>query len=308
MASIFGIPIIVAIILGILFPYVAFELVPLGIIFLFLLMFFAGITVEWGKFNLKTAASPAVITGLVFLFIVFPACQWLIASILVKDEQYLYGLVLASLCPAAIVAPFFVKAVESDTELSFVLVIASMLLFPIVAPFILQILVGGSDEFNSIPIAKYMVLLVTLPVLAGYLVYRLAGGIVRRIAPHMGLANMLCLSALIFILFGTAARRINLHYVQINELLILLLLVFIQNFVVLVVARLTFPMMFERKAAISMAISLSMKNYAIAAGILLFYDPKASLPPALGFVAHAFLFNAIYLARRSRFFQPNSRN
>jgi len=306
LANIFGIPILIAIGLGILFPYIAFELVPFGAVFLVLLMYLAGLTIDWNNFGIRKAFSPAIVVGILFLFIIFPVCQWVIAKTLVKDSQYLYGLVLASLCPVAIVAPFFTKSIEADTELSFTLVVVSMLIFPIISPPVLELLAGKNTNFSSAPVTRYMILLTTIPVLFGYLTYRFCQPFVDSISKHIGLANMLCLSALIFILFGTAARRINIHYTDYSEILVLLLLVFIQNFAVLALSKTTFSLFFGAKQAFSMAVSLSMKNYAIAAGILLFYDPKASLVPALGFVAHAFLFNVIYLTRKTSYFRPSS--
>ena len=269
-----------------------------------MLMFLAGILIDWKKLNLKQLCSLPVLTAMGFSFFIFPVCQWLLATLLIDDSQYLYGLVLASLCPIAIVAPFFVQSVDSDTELSFTLLVASMILFPFVAPVVCKVLLLSYDELNLMPILRHMVLLVTVPLFIGYLFYRYANWVTVKLNKYIAHANMLCLGVLIFILFGTVSRRLNLHYVDYSEITILLFLVFVQNFVVLFFARKIFLVLFDSTQAISMSISLCMKNYAIAASILLFYDPKAALPATLGFIAHAALFNIIYLARKSKFFRP----
>jgi hypothetical protein len=68
-------------------------------------------------------------------------------------------------------------------------------------------------------------------------------------------------------------------------------LAFFQDFGVFFLARIAFCRWLAPAAANGLIVSLSMKNVAIAAGILLFYDPRASLAPALVFIAHACLFS-----------------
>ena len=306
MVNYFGLPIIVAIGLGIIFPYIAFQLIPVSIAFLFLLMYCAGLTIDWKNLSYRQILSPAIIIGLLFSFVLLPFAQWIIARQVISDSQYLYGLVLASLCPAAVVAPFFVRSVDADENVSFILIVVTMILFPFVAPVVLNVLLDHDVYFNREPIAKYMLLLTTLPVLLGYLTYRFIGKIPDRRMNWAGVFNMLCLSFLIFILFGNATRSINLNYIDFNDIALLLLMVFIQNFVVLHICKLIFLKVYSVELAMSMAITLSMRNYAVAAGILLYYDPRASIAPALGFVAHAILFNLIYLARKTKYFRPVS--
>jgi hypothetical protein len=104
------------------------------------------------------------------------------------------------------------------------------------------------------------------------------------------------LSLLIFILFGNAIGRLNLGYVGTGEIAWLVVLAFVQDFGVLLLARVMAGRLFPARMANGLMVTLSMKNVAIATGILLFYDPRASLAPALVFVAHAFLFSFIPMA------------
>jgi predicted Na+-dependent transporter len=295
MANVFGFPIVLAIVLGITFPYTAVLLMPYGIVFLFLLMIWAGLTIDWRKLRNFSRYLKELSVGLLFLYILFPFVQSLLAHWLLTDSQYLYGVVFASLCPVAIVAPFFTQLTRSDEEFSFLLMVVSMVLFPIAAPIGLQLFLSSSVPVNLAPLVKYMLLLVTVPLLISYLIGRFLPGIRTAIHPYLAVLNMASLSILIFILFGTAVGRLNIHYTATYEIWVLLLLVFIQDFGVLFLSRIIFHLWFDRDIANALAISLSMKNVAIAAGILLFYDPRASFPAALVFVAHACLFSFIAL-------------
>jgi predicted Na+-dependent transporter len=298
MINVFGLPIMGAIVLGILYPYIAISLMPYGGVFLFLLMVCAGLSIEWKKLVQVTRRPLELLIGLVFLYLIFPFLQYLLARWLVTDEQFLYGLVLASLCPVAIVAPYFTRLTGGDHEYSFLLMVVSMILCPIVAPPVLTLLLAPSIILNVGPLMKYMLLLVTVPLLVSYVISRFLPRVRHFLSPRLGIINVSSLSMLIFILFGTAAGRINISYSPVTEISILMILAFIQDFGVLFISLAIFRHFINASSIVNaLAISLSMKNVAIAAGVLLIFDPRASLPPALGFVAHAFLFSFIAISR-----------
>ena len=298
MTKIFGLPIIIAILLGISFPYFALSLIPLAFAFLFLLMIWAGFTIEWNRIKAILRQPIIVIVGLIFLFCIFPILQWVLARFLVRDIQFLYGLVFASLTPSAIVAPFFTQVIDGDEELSFLLMVSSMLLCPIISPLMLNLLIGELIPIQTWPLFKYMVLLITVPLMISFLISSYAPSIKRKIHPHLPLLNMISLSILIFVLWGNAISRLNLSYTMPSDIAIIIILVFFQDFGILFISRLIFSRLYQGPSARALAISLSMKNVAIAAGLLLFYDPRASFPPAMAFIAHAFLFNFIPVFRK----------
>ncbi len=299
MTNIFGLPIIAAIVLGICFPYFALTLIPLAFVFLFLLMIWAGLTIDWSILKTILRQPHKIVLGLFFVFIVFPLIQYGIAKVLINDNQFLYGLVFASLTPIAIVAPYFTRVVHGDDGLSFMLMITSMLLCPFIAPPLLKLLLGHRIAIQMWPLFKYMMLLITLPLIISYLVSKFIPAVKRRIGPHLGLLNMITLSVLIYILWGNAAGRVNLSYTATSDIIVIIVLVFFQDFGVLFISRWLFAKMCSKQAeARAFTISLSMKNVAIAAGLLLFYDPRAALPPAVAFIAHALLFNFIPLFRK----------
>ncbi len=295
MIKLFGLPVLLAIIAGIMFPYIAISMMPFGVVFLFFLMLWSGVSIDWQRISLVITRPFDIGIGLFFLFIFFPVLQLLLAKFLITDKQFLMGLLFSSLTPVAIVAPLFSRTVGGDEELSFLLLFFSMILAPLVIPLLLKLMSQSILPISFMPLFKIMLLLVTLPLLLSYLLARFLPRVKRAISTHLALLNMLTLSILIFILFGTAVGRLNLHYEQPMEIFFLLLLAFVQDFGVLFVARLIMPWFFNPATANTLIATLAMKNVAIAAGILLFYDPKASLPPALGFVAHAFLFSCIPL-------------
>jgi len=293
----FGVPILAAVAAGIIFPYAALSLMPFGFVFLFVLMLLSGLTIDWQKLPTVLERPFVLLAGLFLLYIFFPLLQLLLAKLIIDDSQFIVGLVFGSLMPAALVAPFFTGQLEGDEEFSFLLMVVSTLLAPLVAPLLLKLMTASILPVRVAPLMKIMLLLVTVPLLCSFLINVKLPKIRRIVLPYLGIANAVFLSLLIFILFGNAVGRLNIGYGGTGEIGGLLFLAFVQDFGVLLVARFLGGRLFPVRTANALMITLAMKNVAIATGILLFYDPRASLAPALVFIAHACLFSFIPATR-----------
>jgi len=291
MAYIFGLPIIAAILAGIVFPYTAISLLPFGFVFLFVLMLLSGFSIEWQKLPTILHHPLQLMGGLFFTFIFFPFLQLQLARYLLTDAQFLVGMVFASLMPVALVAPYFTARLDGDEEFAFLLMVLSMLLAPLVAPVLLKYMTASVLPIQVWPFMQNMLLLVSAPLLCSFLISRYLPKIRGAIVPYLAVGNMASLSLLIFILFGTVVGRLNIDYEPGAEIGKLLALAFFQDFGVLLLARIFAGRIFAKRTGTGVTVCLSMKNVAIAAGILLFYDPRAALAPALVFIAHACLFS-----------------
>lgn len=304
MEKLFGLPVLAAIIAGILFPYTAITLLPLSFAFLFVLMLLSGFSIDWRKLKTMMNRPVQLLLGLFLAFLFFPFIQLLLARFLLTDSQFLVGMVFASLMPVAMVAPFFSNQLAGDEEMAFLVMVLSMVLSPFVAPGLLKLLTASVLPIQVGPFMKNMFLLVTVPLFCSFLVSRYLPKLREAVVPYLAAGNMGALSILIFILFGTIVGRLNISYESWAEIGRLLLLAFFQDFGVFFLARLFVGRIFSLREANAVMVSLSMKNVAIAAGILLFYDPRAALAPALVFVAHACLFSFLPALQHSLALRP----
>jgi BASS family bile acid:Na+ symporter len=289
--KLFGLPILLAIVAGVLFPYTAISLLPYGFVFLFILMLLSGLTIDWPTLPQALRRPWPLLLGLFLCFIFFPLLQLLLARLLLSDSQFIGGLLFGALMPPAMVAPFFTRLLKGDEEISFLLMVAATLIAPLAAPLLLKLGAGSLLPIESAPLVKSMLLMVTLPLLGGFLIARYLPRVRKVIEPWLGVGNMAALSVLIFIMFGTAVGRLNLGYETPSEIGKLLALAFLQDFGVLLAARFLLPQLLAPREATAVLVTLAMKNVAIACGVLFFYDPRAALPPGLVFVAHACLFS-----------------
>jgi len=289
----FGLPIIAAIIAGILFPYTALSILPYGFVFLFILMLLSGFSIQWHKIPAVFSRPLHLFLGLFLAFVFFPLIQLLLARVLLADAQFLVGMVFSSLMPVALVAPFFTRQLGGDEELAFLLMVFSMLLAPFLAPLLLQQLTATVLPIQVGPFIKNMVLLVTVPLACSFMISFYLPRVREAVEPYLAALNMGVLGVLIFILFGTVVGRVNIGYESSAEIGRLLLLALFQDFGVFFLARVFLGRFFPNREVTALVVTLSMKNVAIAAGILLFYDPRAALAPALVFIAHACFFSLL---------------
>lgn len=304
--KLFGLPILLAIAAGVLFPYTAISLLPYGFVFLFILMLLSGLTIDWPTVPQALRRPWPLLLGLFLCFIFFPLLQLLLARLLLSDSQFIGGLLFGALMPPAMVAPFFTRLLKGDEEISFLLMVAATLVAPLVAPLLLKLGAGSLLPIEIAPMIKSMLLMVTLPLLGGFLIARYLPQVRKGVEPWLGVGNMAALSVLIFIMFGTAVGRLNLGYETPTEIGKLLGLAFLQDFGVLLAARFLLPQLLEAREATALLVTLAMKNVAIACGVLFFYDPRAALPPALVFVAHACLFSLLPTAGKWLAVRPDS--
>jgi predicted Na+-dependent transporter len=297
-----------AIALGLAFPYSALSLSPYGFVFFFALMVISGFSAGWrpASAEKKTASWTALFLGLFLCFVFIPLLQLTLAKLLVSDSHYLAGIYFGALAPVAIVAPFFARSLGADVALAHRLMILSSALFPFAAVAMLLLVPLPGLQPDLLPLAKGTLLLVALPVLGSAALNAWLPRARARLQPFLPWLNALCLAALVFILFGSAATRTNLSYASLNELARILLLGFFQDFGLLLLGLWLLPRIMEREAALALAASLSMKNTAIAATLLLFYSPSAAIPATLIFIPHALLF-AILPWWGRRFLIPEAR-
>lgn len=287
----FGLGIFVTIIAAILFPYTAIMLHPLAILFLFLLMFVTGIRTDWSRLKIILIKKPALILlGNAIIYLIIPAVIYLLAKLLLTTDQYIYGMLFASLAPTAIVAPFFTGLLKGDKELSFGILVSSMIVAPFVIPVILEFLMGSAINIPAIFLFKDMLVIISLPLFLAFFIKKFFSRISKIIYTSAPVLNFIFLSLLVFILFGVSVHKITLGYGDYSELWWILGLFIVQDFGIIFLGRFIHIPFLSNREKTTLIISSSMKNIAIAAGVLLIYDPRAAIAPGIGFIVHAFLF------------------
>ena len=293
----FGVGILAAIILAFFFRYTAYSFSPYSLFLLFLLMFLSGFNLDFSKLKTVITNPKPIIFSNLLIFLVIPLIILVISKLILTDDAYIYGAVFSALTPTAAVAPFFANILKTDKELSFVALISSMILSPFVIPPLLALMVGGYLQIPSSLIFKDILILVPLPILLAAVVKKIFPFIFEFLKNLLPFLNFLILSFLIFIQFGSSFNRLPLNYVDTRNIVGLVIIGFVQDFFLILFLKPIVDHFQNKEVGISILISSSMKNIAIASTILLLFSPKAALAPAIGFIAHSFLFTPFILSK-----------
>jgi BASS family bile acid:Na+ symporter len=284
-------PILIGIIAGIIFPYKALELIYLNNILLFLLMLANGLgtdvsqIVQWSRAKTKETA-----VFLAFLFLFLPIVLINVASYLLTDANYLLGFALCCIAPTAFVAPYFCKLRGGDADQAIVNILISTLLFPIISLIYISCFLSVQHflDMNSVVLLVFLVTI--LPLILSLLLNRFLPKVKQSIEPLQLPINSLLLAALMFILCGSAFNKLRPSHFLETEIIFAILLLIILDFGVYFGVRFLFSGKSSESKTRTLAISVSLRNLAIPASLLLSLQPKASIIPGLGLVIHCFFF------------------
>jgi hypothetical protein len=119
----------------------------------------------------------------------------------------------------------------------------------------------------------------------------------RWVTPTLPFVNSFLLAALMFILVGCSLHQVPLRLLLKGDLIPLLLIFIGAEFGVFFVVRQSARLFTDLAASETLALSLSTRNFAVSASLLLFFYPKASLPSALGLMIHAAFFQWLALKK-----------
>lgn len=291
-----GFPILVAFLLGYQFPFVALDLSKYAFYSLIIMMTLALLPLKFSNFFEIKDKKREIVFTILTLYIFTPLIQWILCKTLINDSALFYGTFFASLCPIAIVAPQFTKQHDGNVQLSTITLIISLILFPFVSLIYLSKLTDNAIAIQLKPLFIDMLIVTFLPMVIAQIINFFLPHLKDKIRPFAFPINMLLIAFMSFAYFGASMSKLSIAYTPIREIFSIVLILLIQDFVTYFTSKRFFAMTFNQKDSRAMAISISMKNVAMCGAVLLFYDPKASLASALGFLVHAIFYS--YLLNR----------
>lgn len=293
-----GIPIIVAFILGYRYPFVALDLSKYAFYSLIVMMTLALLPVSLSNFKEIKLKKREISFTILSLYLFTPLVQWLLCKLFIKDSALFYGTFFASLCPIAIVAPQFTRQHDGNAQLSTITLILSLILFPFISLIYLSKLTDNSISIQLKPLFIDMLIVTFLPMIISIVLNAVIPKLKEQIKPFAFPINMLLIAFMSFAYFGASMSKINVAYTPTKEIVAIIFILLFQDFITYILSKRFFPMAFNQADSDAMAISISMKNVAMCGAILLFYDPKASLASALGFLIHALFYSYLLIKKK----------
>lgn len=256
---------------------------------LFLLLFLNILAVD--KKNLldrprAQAAQTTISLALIFLF--FPVVQTALASILIRDADFVFGVAVSSLAPCALVNPFFARVRGGNEEMALWTVILSTLLCPLATVPLLKLLGLSTVFLDARFLWIYLLALTTGPLVLSFALSPFVS--VSWLRPKLPLLNSLILAVLMFILVGSSLNRVPLRLLLNQDFSYLVVIFLLVDFGVYFLMRHVSRWFTSAADAETIAISVATRNFAVSASLMLFFHPKAALPSAVGLIVHGLFF------------------
>jgi BASS family bile acid:Na+ symporter len=197
------------------------------------------------------------------------------------DPELLFGVVLASLAPTIVLAPFFTGMIGGNRVLAAMLSVVSTLLSPLLMPGMLLLLVGRTVTVPAATIALNAGALVCLPVVIALVLRKAAPSL--KDGPFRGERYA---SSIIFFIFMWGVIGSSLGGISILSAGMLLAFALLQEYVFYFGLRWALGRMAARGAmslpnAKALALCIGIKNGAMTAGIALTFSSTAAVSSGL---------------------------
>ncbi len=260
--------------------FVTDVVLPIALAFI---MFALGLGLTFGDFARVATRPRDFVVGLLSQVLLLPVVAFLLVSVWPLPPELALGVMIIAAAPGGVTSNILTAFARGDVALSISLTAVMSLLCVVTVPFVVTFsyshLVGG-DTAADVSVARTAVsvfVIVTLPVLIGLLVRRLAGGFAVRFGP-----TARKISAVLFVLVLASAiyqeRNNIVNYFAQAGLVTLVL-----NLAMMVLAYLLaqlFASGLRQRIAITIECGLQNGTLAIAVATLLFGSGLATIPAA----------------------------
>src|SRR4051812_1678850 len=178
----------------------------LVVTFLLSSMLGIGLTLSWTKLVTPLRELRLVLLALGLNFLIAPALAWTLTLMIPLERGYATALLLLSLAAGAPFLPKLVEAARGDVSLGVSLMALLTLATIMLMPTVLPILVPGLQA-NAWSIARPLVIMILLPLVAGMLIKKSAPNLADKSATPLKLLGSVSL-LLLFVLLIAANLRV----------------------------------------------------------------------------------------------------
>lgn len=237
--------------------------------------------------DLKDSKAVGLAMGLDF--IALPLVAWGLAILFFRDQPQLYvGMVLAGLFPTSGMTISWTGFAQGNVAAAVKMTVIGLIAASLLAPVYLSVLAGAVVPVDLVEVLKTVVLVVAVPMAAGYLTRK---GLVRaygqrvykeRLSPIFPGLSTLGVVAIVFVAIGLKARMVIGEPQLLLRIAVPLVLFYALNFAFSTVAG---KALLPRGDAIAVVYGTVMRNLSIALGIAVAqFGPEAALVLAAAYI------------------------
>lgn len=280
--TVFPALVLLAALVGFLAPDAATTLLPHVNLFLGIIMFGMGLTLTLPDFALVAKRPLPVLLGVAAQYVIMPLLGLAVAVLLQLPPELAAGVILVGSAPGGTASNVVAYLARADTALSVAMTSVSTLLAPLLTPLLTLGLAGQYMAVDGGAMARSIVTIVLLPVLAGLLVRLVLRRLVDRVLPALPWVSVVFIALVVAAVVGNSAATV------LSAGAVVLAAVVLHNGLGYLlgygVARLfRVPV----RSARTVSIEVGMQNSGLAAGLAAQYiSPAAALPGAVFSIWH----------------------
>ena len=150
-----------------------------------------------------------VALALVWSWIIGPAWAYLITKILPLSEPHAIGLLIIGLPPTAPLLPMLIRKARADMDVAAAMIPLAVVGTVVLMPLLTPVLIPGASV-SSFALARQLVLMVLLPLVAGVVINVYAGRVAAKIFPYVKkLAGLTTIALLGFVVIVYGKEFLN---------------------------------------------------------------------------------------------------
>lgn len=280
--TVFPLIILGALVGGLIFPAQSAPLVKGVTYALMIIMFGMGLTLTPPDFGVILKRPWPIFVGVVAQYVIMPFVAVLVVKVLQLDPALAVGVILVGCAPGGTASNVVAYLAKGDVALSVAMTSVSTLLSPLITPVLTKVFAGTYMPVDAPAMAKSIMMIVFIPVVAGLVIRKLLPGFVSAILPALPWISVIGISYAVLGLVGASAPRIM------SGGLLVLGAVIIHNCLGLALGYFAAKALkVGERGARTTAIEVGMQNSGLAAGLAAqYFTPEAAVPGAIFSVWH----------------------
>ena len=251
-------------------------------IFLGIVMFGMGMTLQLADFKAILKNPKEVLIGALAQFTIMPALAYILAKIFALPPELAAGVILVGTCPGGTASNVITFLAKGDVALSVSMTMATTILAPLVTPLLTWLLAGEWIQVSLTQMIISICQIVVLPIILGIAVNSFFGESVKKISKILPLISILAIILIVGGVVSVNAQKLLAVGLLIGGVVILHNL--FGYFFGFIIARLL-KLNWAKAKAIS--IEVGMQNSGLATSLaIMHFGAAAAIPGAIFSVWH----------------------
>ncbi|WP_459202308.1 bile acid:sodium symporter family protein [Methanococcus sp. CF] len=278
----FAVLVILGSIVGFFNPRIFGWSLPHISLFLGIIMFGMGMTLNKDDFKTVLKRPIDVVFGSVLQFSLMPLFALLVVTLFHLPTELAIGVILLGACPGGTASNVITYLAKGDVALSVAITTFSTVIAPLITPIIVLLLAGAWIDVSAYSMFLSIVKIVLIPVILGVIINNSFGEKIDSIRQILPLLSVVAIVLIVGAIIGVNSEKI------VSSGFIVLLAVIVHNALGLLFGYLGTKLVgMDEKKSRAVTIEVGVQNSGLAVALAtIYFSPLAAVPGAIFSVWH----------------------